>query len=349
MAEFRKRFWQPVQKMKVGEIASIIKAEVVGNQELLIERMKPLKSAASGDLTFLSNPKYNKQLRKSKASACIIKEIDLPLIPEGMTAIIVNNPYFAWAQILELFFPKITINSNISDKAFVSPTAKIGSGSFIGAGAIIEDEAEIGSNCHIYPGAYIGKKVIIGTNVNIGHAVTIEYSKIGDNCTIHAGARIGQDGFGFTNDNTRIIKIKQIGAVIIGNNVEIGANSCIDRGAIEDTVIGDNTKIDNLVQIAHNVKIGQNCFLAGQVGIAGSTVIGNGVMLGGQVGIIGHIELKDGVIASGASVITRNLEKGKVVGGYPAVDINQWHRQTILLKKMVETAKSSLNPKKNNN
>lgn len=347
MAEFRERFWQPVQKMKIGEIASIIKAEVVGNQELLIESMKTLKSADSGDLTFLSNPKYNKQLRESKASACIIKEIDLPLVPEGMTAIIVNNPYFAWAQTLELFFPNITIDSNISDRAFISSTAKIGSGSFIGAGAIIEDEAEIGSNCHIYPGAYIGKKVIIGDNVKVGHAATIEYSKIGDNCIIYAGARIGQDGFGFANDYNQIIKVNQIGAVIIGNNVEIGANSCIDRGAIEDTVIEDNTKIDNLVQVAHNVKIGHSCFLAGQVGIAGSTKIGNGVMLGGQVGVVGHLELKDGVVASGASVIIKDLEKDKVVGGYPAVDINQWHRQTILLKKMVETAKSSLDSKEN--
>lgn len=343
MSDFSKRFWQTVRKITIKEIANLLKAEVVGNQALLIERIKPIATATAADLTFLSNNKYNKQLQKSKAGACLIKESDLPIIPQDMTAIIVNNPYFALAQILEMFFPKAAHHSSISDKAFIHHTAKIGVGTFVGAGAVIEADAEVGSNCYIYPGSYIGNNVLIGDNVYIGHNVTIEYSKIGNNCIIHAGTRIGQDGFGFANDGNKIIKVKQIGTVIIGNNVEIGANTCVDRGTIEDTIIGDNTKIDNLVQIAHNVKIGQGCFLAGQVGIAGSTTIGNGVMLGGKVGVIGHLEIKDGAIATGASTIIRNVKKGQIVGGYPASEINQWHRQTILLKKMVEDSKLSSN------
>ena len=345
MADFRERFWQPVRKITVGEIANLLKAEVVGSHALVIERVKPLTTASATDLTFLSNPKYNKQLKQSKASACLIKESDLPIIPLGMTAIIVNNPYFSWAKILEMFFPTKTAysRSSISDQSFIHPTAKIGTKTFVGVGAVVEAEAEVGSDCYIQPGAYIGSKVLIGDNVYIGHNVTIEYSKIGNNCIIHAGARIGQDGFGFANDGNKIIKVKQIGAVVIGNNVEIGANTCVDRGAIEDTVIGDNTKIDNLVQIAHNVRVGQNCFLAGQVGIAGSASIGNGVMLGGQVGVNGHIEIQDCAIATAASAIGSSVKKGQVVGGYPAVDVNQWHRQTIFLKKMVKDTKSSSN------
>ena len=343
MSEFRERFWQPLRKIELTEIAAAVKAEIVGNKDLLIEKLQTISSATINDLTFLSNPQYSKQLKKSKAGACFMQESDLPILPEGMTALLTDNPHFAWAQTLEMFFPKITSDSHISKSASISPNAKINSGCFIGANAIIEDGAEIGLNCHISPNVYIGRKVIIGDNAYIGHSATIEFSKIGSDVTIHAGARIGQAGFGFANDGNKIINVLQIGAVIIGNNVEIGANTCIDRGAIEDTVIGNNTKIDNLVQIAHNVKIGQNCFLSGQVGIAGSAIIGNGAILGGQVGVNGHIKLNDRAVIAGASVVIRDVKEGEVIGGHPAVDINSWHRQTILLKKMVENYKSSSN------
>ena len=331
------RFWKITINKTVKEIGAAVRGEIVGNPDLLIKHFNSLSSASKDDLSFFGDIKYSNDLKKSHAGACILSEKDLAIMPDGMTAIICENPSFTWARILKDFLPNTIYDEYRSPSAVISPHAKIGDNCFIGPNVVIEAESEIGQNCYFAPGVYIGKGVKIGNSCYFGHSSTVEYSIIGDHFVCHSGARIGKEGFGFARDGTQILKVPQIGSVIIGNDVEVGANSCIDRGAIEDTIIGDNTKIDNLVQIGHNVTIGKNCFICGLAGIAGSSKIGDGVMLGGQAGISGHIEIANNVAVAAGSGVTSGIDKvGTVVGGYPAIEISQWHRQTIMLKNMIK-------------
>jgi UDP-3-O-[3-hydroxymyristoyl] glucosamine N-acyltransferase len=340
MRDFSKKFWQPLVKLSLEQIRQIVSPEdVVGNSNTVFDGLGTLKSAQKNEISFFHNSKYAEELKNTKAGACIIKEVDLPIVPEGCIAIIVPDPYYSWSLIIDAFFPQNIITREISEHAKIDKSVKIGMSCHIGAYTVVEAGAVIGDCCYIESGAYIGHGVIIGNNTIIGHSVTIKYSEIGSDCIIHPGVKIGQDGFGFATGPNGVKKVQQVGGVVVGNNVEIGSNTCIDRGAIGNTCIGNNTKVDNLVQIAHNVVIGESCFIAGQTGIAGSTVIGNGVMIGGQVGIAGHIEIGDGVMIAAGSGIMRSIEPKSHIGGYPAVEIMQWHRQTNLLKNMAQKDK----------
>ena len=330
-------FFKPQSPMSIQELADIGACKINNNKAInkLVQGVAPINSATEHDLTFLSNTKYSSYLINSSAYACILDNNSIRFAPEGMCLLISDNPYASYAKIANAFYQANIVKNNISEQANIAKTANIGNDCNIEAGAFIGENAQIGNNCHIAANAYIGNNVSIGNNCFVGHASTITHSLIGSSVIIHPGSRLGQDGFGFATEHGVHIKVPQLGRVIIEDNVEIGANTTIDRGAGPDTLIGNGTKIDNLVQIGHNVQIGRGCIIVSQTGISGSTKLGDYVVLGGQVGIAGHLNIGSMVNAAAKCGIITNIEPKKVIGGYPAMPIRDWHRQSIALKGLV--------------
>lgn len=316
--------------------------KIVGDENKKLYKASTLSSAIDKDITFFSNRKYIDELKQTKAGACLITEDDSQYLNSEVSKWIVVNPYEIWAKVLTKMYPSAIEQDSFNNKGYIHSTAQVHKDARVGQGVYIGENAVIGAKTSIASGCYIGSNSKIGDNCNIYSNVTIANAIVGDYCIIHPGVRIGQDGFGFAQAADGLIKVPQIGKVIVGDHVEIGANTCIDRGAIEDTSIGSYTKIDNLVQIGHNVSIGDYCIIVSQVGIAGSTKIGNRVVLGGQSGIAGHLTIEDGVTLAGKGAIIKDAKAGEVLGGIPAVSINQWHRQTAILKKLA-TQKGDIN------
>jgi len=301
-----------------------------------IKEVKTLVNAFKNDLSFLANSKYIEDFKSSKAGFCFAQEKYIDKAPKSMIVLINENPHYAYTQVLnELYLvPIFEINAGISDKATIHKTAIIGKNVEIQVGVYIAENVKIGDNCKICANAVINHNCEIGENSFVGASTTISYAIIGHDTIIQNGAKIGQCGFGFAYNKGFNHKIPQLGLVKIGNFVEIGANTCIDRGAFNDTVIGNNSKLDNLIQIAHGVQIGQGCFLAACTGIAGSTKIGNFVQIGGHSAITGHIKIGDGVQIGGHSGVTKDIKSMEKVSGYPAMPLIEWHRREIKLKKL---------------
>ena len=320
---------------KLSEIAKNIGCNFVGPDTLSIGAIKSLSDAGVSDISFLSNKKYITEFKNSKASACIVpidfaEESDIVLLKAA-------NPYHAYAKMLDMFYsPSKSYDSEITSSAYISQSAKIGKNCYIGHNVVIEDDAEIGDDCVIESGSLIDYKVKIGHRARIDSNVSISYSIVGNDVVILPGARIGQDGFGFSTDKGVHKKIYHIGRVVIGNDVEIGANSCIDRGSMNDTIIEDLCRIDNLVQIGHNAHIKKGAILVSQVGIAGSSNIGSYCALGGQVGVAGHITITDGVQIASQGGVIQDIKEPGIMGGTPAVPIRDWHKQTIMMKKLIK-------------
>ncbi|WHA04353.1 UDP-3-O-(3-hydroxymyristoyl)glucosamine N-acyltransferase [Candidatus Bandiella numerosa] len=327
---FHKKTGPFLLKDLISDIEGI--QEVIGDSEILIFNISTLDNASKQDITFFHNPKYIESLKNTKAGACILKQEDKTYAPNGTASIITKNPQFVFAKLIDKFYPKNVRSHAISKSAFIKPSATIGKNCCISEGVVIGENAKIGENSYIGHNTIIGDNVIIGENTSIESNVTIIFAIIGKNCSIYSGVRIGQDGFGFIPGGP---KIRQVGIVEIGDNVEIGANSCIDRGTLENTIIKNNCKIDNLVQIGHNVVIDEGTIIAAQTGISGSTKIGKSVLIGGQVGVAGHLNIADKVMIAGKSGVVNNIKEGEVIGGYPAIKINNWHRQNIFLKKQI--------------
>ena len=300
-----------------------------------------LAKANAGEVCFLGSAKYLKDLQSSNAGFCFIEEKNSPKVPEGMIALIHRNPYFAFSQILQAFYSdeKVEHGQQIAADCKIEKSAVIGKNARIMSGAYIGFNVEIGENCYIGPNAVIEDNCKIGNNAKIHSQSFISYAIIGDNAIIHSGVRIGQDGFGFVHEAGNNHKILQLGIVRIGNDVEIGSNSCVDRGALEDTIIGNGVKIDNLVQIGHNVKIGDGTVMCGCSGVAGSTEIGKFVQVGARAGIVGHIKIGDGAKIAGMSGVARSVEPMQAVGGVPAVPLKDWHRMSIRLARLSKEAK----------
>lgn len=305
------------------EIAKLIEGEVAGDDSIVISGFSGIKEGGPGDITFLANPKYAPLLNTTTASAVIISK-DLPA-PASKTVIRVANPSLAFARIISLIVPAETKRlKGVHSSALLAKSVKLGKNVAIGPYTVIEDDAQIGDNTVIYSGCFIGCGAKIGTDTLIYPNVSVrERTLIGRRVIIHSGTVIGSDGFGFVTVNGKQHKIPQVGLVEIGDDVEIGANVTIDRARFDKTVIGRGTKIDNLVQIAHNVVIGENCLIVAQVGISGSTVIGNDVTLAGQAGLVGHITIGDGAIVTAQSGVSKSIPAGAMFSGYPARPFNE--------------------------
>jgi UDP-3-O-[3-hydroxymyristoyl] glucosamine N-acyltransferase len=332
------RFFLRATPLQLEEIVSITHASLLlpGDSYCaqLIEDVAPLDRAGKSDISFLDNVKYVDTFVASSAGACFVREKFVKKAPTGMALLITEDPYRCFALIAQRIYPAHVSSGLVSPSAFIASSAQIGANCSVGAGAVIEENAEICEGTSICSGAVIHKGVKIGKNSHIGSNSTLSHCMIGNNVIIHSGVHIGQDGFGFSLGRDGHIKVPQLGRVIIEDDVEIGSGTCIDRGTGPDTIIGAGTKIDNLVQIGHNVHIGRNCIIVAHVGISGSTKIGDGVMLGGQCGIAGHLKIGSGVRVVAQSGVIHDIPAGETYGGSPAIMVKDWHRQTIALARL---------------
>jgi len=324
--------------IKLKDLAKLTGGEISGNSEVEIESAAPIDRAQTGQISFVANKKYAKYLETTAASAVVLSvDSDFKRIP----ALLHKDPYYAFALILDALYPETSpVIKGVDSTAVISEAANIGSGTSVGALSYIGEGASIGENCIIFPKVYIGRKVKLGSGCKIFPGVIIlDDTQIGDNVTIHSGTVIGSDGFGYARHELGIKKVKQVGWVELGNDVEIGANVTIDRGALGPTKIGNSVKIDNLVQIAHNVEIGDFSIIVSQVGISGSTKLGKGVILAGQVGVVGHLELGDGVQVGAQSGVSRSVEAGKTVFGSPARNFMKATRIEASIARLPELIK----------
>jgi UDP-3-O-[3-hydroxymyristoyl] glucosamine N-acyltransferase len=296
---------------------------------------------AKGDeLTFLENPHYLEALARSRALACLVAEKNAARVPGEVIPLIVKDPYRAFAQVAGHLFPTATRPASTCGTQGVSPgshvdaTARLETGVTVDPGAVIGPDAEIGSGTLIGANAVIGPSVRIGRDCSIGPGASVTHALIGNRVILHGGVRVGQDGFGFAMGPQGHAKVPQIGRVIIQDDVEIGANTTIDRGANRDTMIGEGTKIDNLVQIAHNVVIGRHCVIVAQSGVAGSAELGDFVVMGAHSGVIGHVKVGNGAQIAGMAHVKNDVEPGARMGGTPAVPFKEWAREVAAIKQL---------------
>jgi UDP-3-O-[3-hydroxymyristoyl] glucosamine N-acyltransferase len=324
----------------INEINEVLKGIIVGQTTKSISAPEQLEMAKDDEISFIGNKKYEKLWANSKACAAIVNE-DISIAPGDNRAFIkVKNADLAMSQVLELFAPAPPeFDVDIHPHATLHPSASVGHGTRIGAGSYIGPKVVLGDNVTIYPNVTILDKSTIGKNTVIWPgAVVREGCHIGDDCILHPNSTIGADGFGFRPSPEKgLVKIPQIGNVVIGNNVEIGANSCVDRGKFSSTILGDGCKIDNLVQIGHNSKLGKFCIMAGSSGLAGSVTLGNGVIIGGSASIKDHTTIGDGAIVGAGSGVAGDVAAGKTVLGYPAVDARMALKQWACIKKLAES------------
>jgi UDP-3-O-[3-hydroxymyristoyl] glucosamine N-acyltransferase len=329
----------PSQSLTVGAIAEILNGSVEGNSELPIIGVAPLDQAKSGTISFFANVKYELQLYISEASAVLVEKNFEPKKTFSSALIRVENPYVALSIMLG-FFERSPAKDKVGIDTLVEikEGAKYGSGAYIGAFSYVGKDCQIGNNVKIFPNCYIGDNTIIGDDTILYAGVKLyERTVIGTHCTIHAGAVIGSHGFGFAPDSKgQYQKIPQIGNVVIGNHVDIGANTTIDCATMGSTLIEDGVKIDNLVQIAHNVKIGKNTVIAAQTGISGSTSVGKNVLIGGQVGTVGHIHIADGTIVGARSGVTKSTKGNEKLFGVPAINKGNYMKSYAIYKKLPE-------------
>lgn len=339
------RFFEKAGPYALAELAKIANAEVrFGDPDRVFSDVQPLQTAGAGDVSFLENKLYADAFMHSAAGVCLVDAKYAERAPQGMALLVTEEPYRAYARVAQAFYPKTCFTHapdlGIHVGAHIHDTATLGDGCRVEAGAVIEARAEIGKNCVIGANATIGPGVVLGDGCSIGANASVQFALIGNNCVVHPGVRIGQDGFGFAPGSPHI-KVPQLGRVIIEDDVEIGANACVDRGTGPDTIIRRGAKIDNLVQIAHNVEVGAGCLFAAQVGISGSSKIGKYVMMGGQVGIAGHLSIGDGVQIVAQSGLMRDVAPGQAVAGSPAVAAKEYWRQIAALGRLIKTKKGT--------
>lgn len=329
-------------KFKAQDIAEMLEGEVVGDLNTEVSGVSKIEDGKPETLAFLANAKYEHYIYDTKASIVLVNKTFKPTKSVQATMIKVEDAYQAVATLLQMYDDMKPKPTGIEEPSFISKSSKIGKEPYIGAFAYIGSNVTIGDNVKIYPHAYIGDNVKIGDNSTIYSGVKIYESCIlGQNCTIHASSVIGADGFGFApSDNNDYKKVPQIGNVILEDNVEIGANSCIDRATMGSTFIRKGVKIDNLVQIAHNVEVGKNTVVAAQTGIAGSAKIGEHCMFGGQVGIVGHLEIANGVQVAAQSGIPSSVKtEGAILQGTPAIKISNFQKSYVVYRRLPELSR----------
>lgn len=323
------------------QIATVIEGTIEGNPDIKISRLSKIEEGEPGSLSFLSNPKYKHFIYTTRASIVIVNKDFTAEQAVNPTLIRVDDAYTAFAKLLELYNRINKQKKGISSLSFIAESAIIGKDVYIGEFAYIGDNAVVGDNTKIYPHVYLGENAIVGNNSTL-YAGVIIYSEnvIGNDCTIHGGVVIGADGFGFApQQDKNYKKIAQIGNVIIEDNVEIGSNTTIDRATLGSTIIRKGVKLDNLIQVAHNVEIGENTVIASQTGISGSTKIGKNCMIAGQVGFVGHLTIGDDVKIGAQSGVSGNLKDGSIYMGSPAIDISIHRRALVHFKNLPEIVK----------
>lgn len=344
-------------KFKAQQIADILEGDVVGNPEEEVSKLSKIEEGEKGSLTFLSNPKYNAYLYTTNASIAIVNKSFVPEKEIQTTLIKVDNAYQSFSKLLEFYNDVKNNKIGREQPSFIADSAVIGSKEYIGAFAYVGENVKLGDNVKIYPNTYIGDNTIIGNNTIIFSGVKI-YSEtvIGANCKIHSGAIIGADGFGFAPDENGAYKaIPQIGNVIIEDNVDIGSASTIDRATLGSTIIRKGVKLDNQIQIAHNVEVGENTVIASQTGIAGSTKIGKNCMIAGQVGVSGHLKIGDNVKVLAQAGISKNIKDNQIVNGTPAFKVQDYNKSYVYFKNLpklvtkINQLEKDINTQKNNN
>ena len=326
-------------QISLSELADHLGAELRGDGNQQITGVATLKEASSGEIAFLANESYRKQLAESEASAVIVREADAESV--SGSALVCDNPYLAFALATQLFDNRPRTSSGVHSSAVVAGSARVGDGCRIAANVVIGDGAIIGDDCEIGAGTVIGDHCVLGSGCHLNANVTLYHDvTLGERVRIHSGTVIGADGFGFAPDKGRWVKIMQLGGVRIGNDVEIGANSCVDRGALGDTIIGDNVILDNHVQIAHNVELGAGTAMAAQAGVAGSTKLGKHCTLAGNAGVAGHLELCDGVFVAPKTVISKSINTpGGYATGTAQMPINDWRKAATRFRQLDSMAR----------
>ncbi len=340
-------FFQRGGPFSLQLIADTIGAELVdaGDGATEIDDLRPLNRAKRTHLTFFASRKYAGQLAATEAAACLIKRRDASMVPAGAAAVAAEAPHRAFAKAVGLLYPdalqpRAAASAANVEGLLIHPTAEIAEGVTLEPGAIVGREARIGAGTTVAAGAVIGYRVFLGRDCYVGPGASVTHALIGDRVTLHAGSRIGQDGFGYAMSAQGHFKVPQVGRVVIGDDVEIGANSTVDRGFLMDTVIGEGTKIDNLVQIAHNVVIGRHCIIVAQSGIAGSAELGDFVIMGAHSGVVEHVKIGNGVQIAGMAHVKDDVEAGARLGGTPARPFREWAREVAAVKRLGQGGRS---------
>jgi UDP-3-O-[3-hydroxymyristoyl] glucosamine N-acyltransferase len=335
------RFFKRSGPRSLADIALALGAEVVaaqmqaGASPMLISDVAPLHAAGAGDVSFLDNRRYLAALESTKAGAVIVHPEFLARVPAATASIVTPEPYLGWAKVSALFYPPASPGGGVHPAAIVHADATIGAGVEIGPGAVIGARAEIGAGSIIGPLAVIGEGVVIGNSCRIHPQATISHAILGDHVVVYPGARIGQDGFGFAVSKTgEFMPVQHLGRVVIGAGAEIGANSTIDRGSVQDTVIGAGVHIDNLVQIGHNVQIGRGAVIVAQAGISGSTIIGDYATIAAQAGVTGHLNIGKNARIGAQSGVMADVEAGAEMLGAPAQPVKAFFREVVTLRKL---------------
>jgi UDP-3-O-[3-hydroxymyristoyl] glucosamine N-acyltransferase len=323
---------------RLADLAALLGGELIGDADATVGRIGPLESAGADTISFLANPRYEPQLRASTAGCVIVAPRFRELAAARRAAIVCDDPYLAFARLTQWWAAAsrtrapagVHATAVVEEGAEVDPSASVGALAFVGRGARVAAHAVIGTQAHVGAGAEVGAHTRLGPRCVLGDGC-----RIGQRCIVHSGAVIGADGFGFAPDQGRWVKIEQLGGVRIGDDVEIGANTCIDRGALDDTVIEEGVKLDNLVQIGHNVHIGAHSALAGCVGVAGSAKIGRHCTVGGSGGVLGHLELADHVHITAGTIATRSIRQpGQYSGLFPIDDNATWEKNAATLRHL---------------
>lgn len=332
------RFYRASGPFTLAELAKIAGASLSPGADPArrFRDVGALDTAGPDEVSFLDNRRYIGAFAASRAGACVVRPELGDRAPAGMALLLTPTPYKGYALVARAFYPEQADQSLVHASAAIDPTAKLGTGVEISAGAVIGANTDIGAGCRIGPNAVIGDGVMIGADSSVGANASLSHCVIGARVKVYPGARIGQDGFGFAPDPSGHVKVPQLGRVLVGDDCEIGANTCIDRGSAGDTVIGPGCMIDNLVQIGHNVRLGRGCVLVAQVGISGSTKLDDFVVVGGQGGLAGHLHIGPGAQIAAQSGVHRDIGPGETVGGTPAVPIGEWRRQAAALKRLVK-------------